>query len=238
MTRFAFALMLGAASLACAAAPIPKDPETLAPPTDQQLAASQANLKKIGIAIHTHYDDHNALPRNSADKDGKPLLSWRVQMLPYIDAKLHKEFKLDEPWDSKANKPLLAKIPKAYQPIRVKAPAGETFYRAFDGVDTAFQAGKNIRFPNVTDGLLNTAMVVEAAESCPWTKPDDLPYDGKKPLAKLGGMFEGDYHVLFGDGSVRPGFGKAMDAEEFRKLVTCSDGMVQDTDKALGFAKK
>ena len=238
MTRIALALVLGFLSLACVAAPIPKDSEKLGPPTEKELQASQENLKKLGIAIHTHYDDHNAVPRNIADKDGKALLSWRVQMLPYIDAKLHKEFKLDEPWDSKTNKALLAKIPKAYQPIRVKAPAGETFYRAFDGVDTIFQAGKNVRFANVTDGLSNTVMVVEAAESCPWTKPDDLPYDDKKPLAKLGGMFDGDYHVLFGDGSVRQGFGKAMDAEEFRKLVTCSDGMVQDTDKALGFVKK
>ena len=140
MFRIAHALAFSL-GLACAAAQTPKESEKLAPPTDKQLEASQANLTKLGIAIHTHYDDHNALPRNIEDKDGKPLLSWRVQMLPYIDAKLHKEFKLDEPWDSKANKPLIAKIPKAYQPIRVKATAGETFYRAFDGVDTAFQAG-------------------------------------------------------------------------------------------------
>ena len=238
MSRIMIALLLGSASLACLAAPTPKDSEKLAAPTEKQLEASQENLKKIGVAIHTHYDDHNALPRNIEDKDAKPLLSWRVRMLPYIDAKLHKEFKLDEPWDSKANKPLIAKIPKAYAPIRVKAGDGETFYRAFNGVDTVFQAGKNIRFANVTDGLSNTAMVVEAGEACIWTKPDDLPYDAKKPLAKLGGMFDGDFHVLFGDGSVRRGFAKKMDAEEFRKLVTCSDGMQVDPDTALGSHKK
>ena len=34
------------------------------------------------------------------DPTGKPLLSWRVAVLPYLDLDLlHAQFKLDEPWD-------------------------------------------------------------------------------------------------------------------------------------------
>ncbi len=45
-------------------------------------------------------------------------------------------------------------------------------------------------------------------------------------------------HVLMGDGSVMAGVGSKMDADEFRKLITKSDGMTQDTDLALGIEKK
>src|SRR5205807_2756917 len=47
------------------------------------------------------------------DNKGKAMLSWRVAILPYVEeAPLYRQFKLDEPWDSKHNKKLLAKMPK------------------------------------------------------------------------------------------------------------------------------
>ena len=91
---------------------------------------------------------------------------------------------------------------------------------------------------NIPDGSSATLMVVEAGESCVWTKPDDLPYNAKKPLPKLGGMFEGDFHILMGNGAVNAGFGKTMDAEHFHLLITKSDGMVVDIGLALGHEKK
>ncbi len=49
------------------------------------------------------------------DKNGKPLLSWRVALLPYIEQDaLYRQFKLDEPWDSEHNKKLIAQMPKIY----------------------------------------------------------------------------------------------------------------------------
>jgi len=237
MTRIVLALALGFTALAAFAAPIPKD--KLPAPTEKQLEESQNNLKQIGIAIHTYNDTYNAIPANVVDKDGKAILSWRVHLLPYMEESgLYKEFKLDEPWDSKTNKPLIEKMPKEYQPIRVKAEKGHTFYRGFNGPDTVFEAGKEFSLVQVRDGTSNTILVVEAGESCVWTKPDDLPYNAKKPLPKLGGLFDGDFHVLMGDGSVMAGVGSKMDADEFRKLITKSDGMTQDTDLALGIEKK
>jgi prepilin-type processing-associated H-X9-DG protein len=46
-------------------------------------------------------------------------------------------------------------------------------------------------------------MVVEADEGVPWTKPDELEFDPKKPLPKFGTKFNGGFHVLLADGSVR-----------------------------------
>src|SRR5689334_12922150 len=68
--------------------------------------ASAHNLKRIVLAVHNYLDEHkdNVLPHDVTDKDGKPLLSWRVELLPYLEeSALYKEFKRDQPWDSEHN---------------------------------------------------------------------------------------------------------------------------------------
>ena len=68
---------------------------------------SATNLKQIMIAIHSYHDENGFLPRDIADKNGKPLLSWRVLLLPHIEqGALFKQFSLFEPWDSAGNKAL------------------------------------------------------------------------------------------------------------------------------------
>jgi hypothetical protein len=188
-------------------------------------AKSQNNLKQIGLAFHNYADANNKFPANVADEKGKLLLSWRVILLSYLDHEaLFKEFKLDEPWDSTHNKKLIEKMPKVYTPVRGKAGKGETFYRGLTGPSTIFEAGKELRFQNVTDGTSNTILCVEAEKSVPWTKPDDLPFDPKKDeLPKVGGaMFEAGFNCLICDGSVR--FIKKDVAKETLKALITRDG--------------
>lgn len=240
MTRIMFAALIVFGSLSAVAAPIPKEKEKLLPPTEKQFAASRNNLKMIGIAIHSYNDTNGKMPADVVDKDGKAILSWRVLLLPDLEEdNLYKEFQLGEPWDSKVNKALIEKLPKVYAPIRVKAEKGNTFYRGFNGADTTFEAGQKLAIPrSFPDGTSNTIAVVEAGEACMWSKPDDLPYDATKVLPKLGGLFDGDFHVLLMDGSVVKGHEKTMNTDEFRKLVTRSDGFVMNFEKALGHEKK
>jgi hypothetical protein len=101
-----------------------------------------------------------------------------------------------------------------------------------------FEAGTKQTLISMTDGTSNTVMVVEAGEPCIWTKPDDLIYSAKKPVPKLGGLFDGEFHILMGDGSTYRGSSRTMDGEEFRKLITKSDGMVVNAETALGAEKK
>ncbi len=78
----------------------------------------------------------NALPKPAiTDKDGKPLLSWRVAILPYIEeAELYNKFKLDEPWDSPHNKALIKEMPSTYLcPSWPATGPGMTTYQAFVG---------------------------------------------------------------------------------------------------------
>src|SRR5438874_1410722 len=87
----------------------PAPPDNPAPAADR--VRGQRNLKVLGLAMHNHLSGHAAFPADTAAKDGTPLLSWRVALLPYLEEDaLYKQFKLDEPWDGEHNKKLLAKI--------------------------------------------------------------------------------------------------------------------------------
>ena len=57
------------------------------------------NMKQLGLAMHSYHDAYRNLPPAAiCDKDGKPLLSWRVAILPFVEGQaLYREFKLDEP---------------------------------------------------------------------------------------------------------------------------------------------
>jgi hypothetical protein len=206
--------------------------------------ASRNNLSHIGLALHQFHDTYTAFPGAAVlDKNGKPLLSWRVAILPYIEeGALYKEFRFDEPWDSKHNKKLLDKMPKLYAPTIQGKPAkpNTTYYQVLTGPDALFNPkwGGGIgmgtlgpRITQITDGTSKTAMVVEAGEAVPWTKPVDLVYDAKKPLPKLGGLFKEGTHVVLADGSVRF-IARTAKVAALRALITPAGGEALD-DKDL-----
>jgi len=175
------------------------------------------NMKQMTLGMVNDADSHMGKMMAPAicDKNGKPLLSWRVSLLPYIEQDaLYRQFKLDEPWDGPNNSRLIAMMPKIYQhPSDPGANGrGHTHFRVFTGPQTPFpdaippfEAGRSsMNFPaSFRDGMSNTILIVEAADAVPWTKPDELPYDPNKPLPKLGGQFKSGFLVGLADGSVR-----------------------------------
>lgn len=71
-----------------------------------------SNLQQIALAFHSYHDAYRHLPADIVDKQGKPLLSWRVALLPFLEEdRLYREFHLDEPWDSAHNLKLVSQIP-------------------------------------------------------------------------------------------------------------------------------
>src|SRR5262249_30640220 len=114
---------------------------------DRLEARARENLKTIARAMHDYTDEHdNRLPpRVVYNRDGKPLYSWRVLLLPYLgpEAKeLYGHFHLDEPWDSPHNCKLLSHMPGVYA-----SPADpsdtNTHYLTFDGELCAFNCSIN-----------------------------------------------------------------------------------------------
>ncbi len=169
---------------------------------------SANNLRQLAVAMHNYEATHNQFPAPASyDKQGTPLLSWRVHLLPYLEGKeLYNKFKLDEPWDSPHNKKLIAEIPAVFKSpgSKLKEP-GMTNYVLPVGKEAAFSADKPLKAADINDGVSNTIMIVEVADShaVVWTKPEDLSYDPKKPLAGLDGPYAQGFLASFFDGSVR-----------------------------------
>ena len=188
------------------------------------------NLRQLGLAMHNYHASNNSFPRPATLEDkSKPLLSWRVAILPYIEQQeLYDKFKRDEPWDSPHNKALLKEMPPVFRcPIRRNVEPFTTNYRVFVGNGALFQKDQDIGVADITDGTSNTIMIVEAKEAVPWTKPDDLSFDPAAPasLHGAGSPHPGGFNALMADGSVR--FLKnTIDLNVFRSLITRAAGEV------------
>jgi prepilin-type processing-associated H-X9-DG protein len=168
------------------------------------------NLKQIGLAIQIYQDANGCFPPAAvADKNGRPLLSWRVAILPYLElGSLYAKFHLDEAWDGPHNRALLEPMPIVYWCPADRAPKpGMTGYQVVIGPDTAFTPDFTpLRMLDFTDGLDRTLFVGESRHLVPWTKPEDLLLDMTVPLSGLSsyhGYHDKGFNVLLGDGSVR-----------------------------------
>ena len=180
-------------------------PMRMAGPAQGPRIRATNNMKQIGLAFHNYHAAYRQLPTGIRDDQDKLLLSWRVQILPFIEEQaLYEQFHLDEPWDSEHNIKLLAQMPEVFKHPNIPVAPGKTIYQTPVGDDTMFPVDdSDSRFRDVLDGLSNTVMAVQtdAVSAVEWTKPSDWEADLKAPfkgLAIRGGSFE----VLFGDGAV------------------------------------
>ncbi len=139
------------------------------------------NLKQIALALHNYHAAYDALPpAYIADEHGRPMHSWRVLLLPFLEQQgLYDQYDFREPWNGPNNIKLLPKMPSFFECLssHPTGPAVSTFtsYVVISGPGTMFPGGESIRLDQVTDILAETLMVVETANvRIPWTKPEDL----------------------------------------------------------------
>jgi hypothetical protein len=191
------------------------------------------NLKTLGLAMGWYAHVHDGrFPPAAIRTEGKPLLSWRVALLPFLGQKaLYEQFRLDEPWDSPHNKALLEEMPAISAPVVPKGLERHvTYYQGFVGPGSLFDGEQGTRVADITDGVGSTLMIVEAAEPVPWTKPEDLPCDQGELLPKLGGQFDDGFYVAFADCSARF-LSKKVPPETLRALVMRGDGQAINFEK-------
>jgi hypothetical protein len=186
------------------------------------------NLKQILLAMHNYAAGHGSFPPDySKGPDGKPLLSWRVLILPYLEQKtLYGEFHKDEPWDSEHNKALISRMPAVYtcpSGSRTLAKEGKTTYLTPRGPATTFPGAEAVRLQDITDGTSNTIFVVDASDAAAvtWTKPDDWDIAVELNAQALFGHHPKGTNFGLGDGVVR--FLKETIAPKvLRELTTCN----------------
>jgi hypothetical protein len=191
----------------------------------RRMSASN-NVKQLMLGFHNYASAYNVLPTDITDEDGKPLLSWRVKILPFIEEQaLYEQFRLDEPWDSPHNKPLSQKLPAVYKNPKVDLPVGYTVFQVPVGKGFIFEKGAESRFRNIVDGTSNTVMMFEASrdKAVIWSKPEDAEIDTDDPLAAMGDYHVGGFHVGMADGSVKF-IANTIDVDLFNALLTRAGG--------------
>jgi hypothetical protein len=148
------------------------------------------------IALGDYVNVNKRLPKNITNKEGKPLLSWRVELLKYgggAELNLYKQFNLDEPWNSPHNMDVALTVPFQYidpkgsqctpiekEPIstlwRMDPKAlNYTPYLAVVGAKTAFALDK------IPEESYRYAVIVVVDKSDVfWTEPRDISVEKVK----------------------------------------------------------
>lgn len=191
-------------------------------------------FRQINIALQNFHDTSKHLPPAAiCSKDGKPLLSWRVAILPFIDERnLYKEFHLDEPWDSPHNAALIRKMPAIYADpdfhLRQLAREGKTTYQVPVGPETVFHDNIGTPFRDITDGTSRTILVVEVAPSqaVEWTKPADWEVDLAHPKKGVERTDRDYFTTGFADAHTEIITVPKIDDAKLRALLTRAGGEV------------
>jgi hypothetical protein len=195
------------------------------------------NLKQIGLALHNYHDANGRLPKDVTDGEGKVLMSWRVQLLPYLEENdLYARIDQTKAWDDPANKKLWDEMPAAFKiPSRAAKEKHETYFQTFRtvnwlGKDDPWQVDNhNVTLTEVTDGTATTAAVFEMEEAVCWMKPDGPTFDPKK-LPAIGNPKTGKAAVLMLDGSVRTLDAKKYTGGKLAAVITVNGADEVDAD--------
>lgn len=202
-----------------------------------QRSQCKNNLKQIGMALYSYHEAYGSFPpAYIADREGRPMHSWRVLLLPYLDqTPLYQEYRFDEPWNGPNNRLLASRIPSLFScPIETSAKGKQaatmTSYVAVIGDETVWPGNRSTKFQDMTDGTANTIAVVEVADSgIDWMEPRDLHLlqmaaaINSRSGQGISSRHTGGVNSLFCDGSVHF-LPDTLPIESLRALVTRGGG--------------
>jgi hypothetical protein len=205
-------------------------------------------LKTIAIGLQTYRETNGYFPpAYVADKDGKPMHSWRVLFLPFMEYDTrYGSYDLNQPWNGPKNKKLAAV--RLAEFVCPSAPDGhspnQTNYVAVVGPNAAWPGEKPRKLEDFGGEVSNTILLIEAANTgIDWAEPRDLSLDDPKLSAMLqavhpGGASNKDLlftyyyspgvHVAMADGRVRVLKTDGLSSEDLRKILQiggCKEGV-------------
>lgn len=194
--------------------------------------ACQNNMRNIALALQ-QYEFRNGTfpPAYIADANGKPMHSWRVLLLPYLEHQaLHKLYRFDEPWDGPNNSQLHGERVRLYEcPSDSHATQTETSYVAVTGPQTIWPGATATKTSDIKDGPPNTILLVEAHNTgIHWMEPRDLDFATLSTLTSTHHHGRHNFtNVVFADGH-HQALPETTPAKSLRAALTISG---QEKDK-------
>jgi hypothetical protein len=189
-------------------------------------------LKYIGLALHQYQNAYGSLPpAYLADAKGKPMHSWRVLLLPFMGGEeIYRKYSFNEPWDGPNNRKLSRDFATFFRCTKASDKDDDTSYVAIVGRETAWPGRNSVRLKDVRDGLHETILVVEVANSgIKWMEPRDLSFDQldfhvNGPKGKsVSSLHAERANVLMADACVKC-LGNDLSPSTLRALLTINGG--------------
>lgn len=192
----------------------------------------KANLKQIAIALLNYHSVHNAYPpAYVADSKGRPMHSWRVLLLPYLNQNsLYERYDFTEPWNGPNNSGLAEQFPQlSVYSCPDDSSKADTSYLVVVGKETMWPGGVGFS-GEIPDGFENTIILVESADSgIHWMEPRDLSLSSLpqeiNPVEGTGisSSHSGGAYVVTADGGLHF-LEDDLSAEMLKKLLIRNDG--------------
>jgi hypothetical protein len=214
------------------------------------------NLINLTRALLAYHDQHGSFPpAYVVDKAGKPMHSWRVQMLPFLDRPdIYETYDFDKPWNSPANAALACSCSYLHCPAdpnwsRPNATFDLTSYFAVIGPQTAWRGSTPVKLSDLPDNGERMILLVESADrAIDWKEPKDLTYEEAvagvnrhgEPCISSTHTEGGDYfhyahrgaYAAFVDGSVRF-LPEDISPDDLRALLTGDAARTIDLESLL-----
>ncbi len=191
------------------------------------------NMRQISFAIQAYYDKNGHYPPAFvADKNGKPMHSWRVLLLPYLgEQALYDQYNMHEPWDSPHNIMLANRMPAVYRcPGASNSATNITNYAMLVGPHAISTGPMGRTKAEISDNLAGTIMVVEnVGGNINWLEPRDLDAETMSfdlcdnSGAEISSDHPSAVNAIFCDGSVRS-LPKGTDADNLKAMTTIDGG--------------
>jgi hypothetical protein len=203
-------------------------------------------LRQVSLAMLNYATKHGSLPpAYLPDKEGEPMHSWRVLILPFLEeSALYEAYDFSEPWDGPNNRKLAKAIPDVFRCPSHDDTTGRpshyhTSYFVVTDPASAFPGDGKTKLAQIADGASQTLMLIEASGlGIDWMEPRDLSLEeaatlltrpGSGHLHKRDSFFKTDFYemssrnVVYVDGRVEY-IGQLGDAQVAEALITIAGG--------------
>jgi prepilin-type processing-associated H-X9-DG protein len=198
-----------------------------------------SNAREVGLAMLAYDKKEGHLPpAYVTDAAGRPVNSWRVLILPYLDqSELFKRYDLSKPWNNQKNTNLTRFFciptyicPSAGNDTNERDRPHETNLVMIVGSGTVSNGPNSVRLKDIHDGCVSTILAAETKDSgIRWPEPRDLETSemsyrvNDRDAPSIRSAHKGGANVVFCDGSARF-LSEETDPEVVRALTTIAGG--------------